>query len=100
MEEQLSTRTEFKHKIQLGFGLESVCELDDKRVLNIFEDGSLCNGVLNLILLNEMLLLQGLDSVDVAIIDLLRQEDLTVRARTNHLHKFEVVNGEGVILDL
>lgn len=100
MEEQLTTRTEFKHEVQFGFSLECECKLDNERMLHVFEDGSLGDGVLNLILLDEMLLLKGLDSIDIPIIDLLRQEHLAVGTGADDLHQLKFIDREGTVRDL
>ena len=57
-----------------------------------YEYGPLGDGVLDLILLNEMLLLECLDGVYVPRIPLLAQDDLAIGARPDHLHQVEVFN--------
>ena len=91
MEEELSTRAELKHEVQLALGLKCKRQLDYEWVLHIFKDGSLSNGVLDLVLLDKVLLLKGLDCIDILCVDLFGQEYLSVRACSDHLHQLEVI---------
>ena len=66
----------------------------------MYQDGSLSDGVLHLVLFDEVLLVEGLDCVHFVVILLLAQNDLAVRASSNNLDQLKVVNGNIAVLEL
>ena len=65
-----------------------------------YQNRPLSNSMFNLILLNQMLLLQSLDRVDLLIISLLAQDDLTVGSCPNHLHQVKIINAQTAFSNL
>lgn len=55
-----------------------------------YEYGPLRDGVLDLILLNEVLLLECFDGIYVPRVPLLAQDDLSIGTRADYLHQVEV----------
>jgi hypothetical protein len=100
VKEELTAWAEFQDEVELGLALECESQLNDKRMLNVllhtkvlvmtvncvmcsyspetYEYGPLGDGVLDLILLNEVLLLERLDGIYVPRIPLLAQDDLAI----------------------
>jgi len=50
MEEEFTTRAEFKNEVELRWGLESKCELYNEWMAHVFQDLPLSDGVLYLVL--------------------------------------------------
>ena len=100
MKEQLAARAEFKDEVEFALGLESVGQLNDEWMFDVFEDGPLGYGVLHLVLFDQVLLLEGFNCVDMTRVELLGQENFSIGARAYNLHQIEVVDLQTAVLDL
>mmetsp|Transcript_32189 Transcript_32189/g.49219 ORF Transcript_32189/g.49219 Transcript_32189/m.49219 type:complete len:228 (+) Transcript_32189:573-1256(+) len=89
--EEFSSVEEVDEEVELGFGLESVAEANDVRVLDFLEDVSLSLGLDQQILLNELVLLQDLHCVGLAAVFLAHQINFTERTSSNHFQHREVM---------
>ncbi len=68
MEEQLTAGTELQDEVQLLGGLECVLQVDNERVVDVFQDEPFREGVLHLVFLDQVFFLQYLNCVDLLVI--------------------------------
>jgi hypothetical protein len=91
---EFSTGTELKDKEELLLVLEGVIEFDNKWVVDTHQDVTLNHDVHLLFTLLDVLFLEDLHSVHLAIVILtLHQHHLCVRALPYHAQHIEVLQG-------
>lgn len=66
----------------------------------MYQNRPLSNCVLDLVLLDQVLFVKGLNSIDLSCILLLAENDLAIGPSTDHLDQFELFNGQAAILNL
>jgi hypothetical protein len=65
-----------------------------------YQYGPFRDGMLHLILFDEMFFLEGLDSVNLPVVFFLGEDNFAVGACADNLHELEIINGERRIFNL
>ena len=92
MEEEFTSRTEFKSKVKFFVCLKGIFKMDYKWMLNVFKNKSLAKCMFNLILLNEVFLFKHFDGMNLLVILFTTQHDLAIRASPDDFQKFEIID--------
>ena len=94
MLEQLTSSHELHDEENLLWSLERVDQVDQERVVDVLQDHLFRLGVLNLVLVDDLLLAERLKGVNLLCVLLLDKHHLSEGSSTQDLQKVEVINGD------
>ena len=96
--EELATSDELHDKVELGVGLEHVLHADEEGVVRLLQDLLLEHRRLDLVVVEDHVLAQGLHGVDIISAFLLHEEHLSKRALADNRLAHEVLEGTYLFL--